>query len=152
MSIVDLRQLSVRQLEPLLAEEMQHWREELHWDYRSSVELIKRFLQAHSLAGCAAMEDGGRLPRLVASSPKQSTSSKGRPSMFNSKLIATTLGIASLTFAAPAAMAGPTVGNPSQANNQGAGTAQCGSQSGGGTGVVVGPTTQVGVNSTCSRR
>jgi ribosomal protein S18 acetylase RimI-like enzyme len=58
MPLIDLRQLTVRQLEPLLTEEMQHWREELHWDYRSSVELIKRFLQAHSLAGCAAMEDG----------------------------------------------------------------------------------------------
>ncbi len=58
MPIVDLRQLTVRQLSPLLEEEARHWHEELHWDYRGSVELIKRFLEARSLAGCAAMEHG----------------------------------------------------------------------------------------------
>jgi ribosomal protein S18 acetylase RimI-like enzyme len=58
ISIVDLRQLNVRQLEPLLEEEARHWREELHWDYRNATELIKRFLDAHSLAGFAALENG----------------------------------------------------------------------------------------------
>jgi ribosomal protein S18 acetylase RimI-like enzyme len=58
MPIVDLRQLAVRQVAPLLEEEARHWREELHWDYRGSMELIKRFLEAKSLAGCAAMEAG----------------------------------------------------------------------------------------------
>jgi ribosomal protein S18 acetylase RimI-like enzyme len=56
MAIVDLRQLNSRQIEPLLTEEAQHWRQELRWDYRSSVELIKKFVDAKSLAGCAAME------------------------------------------------------------------------------------------------
>jgi ribosomal protein S18 acetylase RimI-like enzyme len=58
MRIVDLRQMNSRQLEPLLEEEACHWRAELHWDYRGSLELIKKFLDAHSLAGCAALEDG----------------------------------------------------------------------------------------------
>ncbi len=58
MLIVDLRQLNSRQIEPLLAEEAQHWREELSWDYRSSLELIKKFVDAKSLAGCAVMGDG----------------------------------------------------------------------------------------------
>jgi ribosomal protein S18 acetylase RimI-like enzyme len=58
MSIVDLRQLNSRQIEPLLAEEAQRWREELRWDYRSSLDLIKKFVEARSLAGCAAMEGG----------------------------------------------------------------------------------------------
>jgi ribosomal protein S18 acetylase RimI-like enzyme len=58
MTIVDLRQLSSRQIEPLLAEEAQHWRDELHWDYRSSLDLIKKFVEARSLAGCAALEGG----------------------------------------------------------------------------------------------
>lgn len=58
MAIVDLRQMSARQLEPLLEEEARHWREELHWDYAASLELIKKFLDARSLAGCAAMENG----------------------------------------------------------------------------------------------
>jgi len=58
MPIVDLRQINSRQLEPLFEEEAQHWREELHWDYRGSLELIKKFLDARSLSGCAAMENG----------------------------------------------------------------------------------------------
>lgn len=57
MNIIDLRQATVRQLEPLLQEEAGHWREELHWDYRSALELIKRFLEAHALSGCVAMEN-----------------------------------------------------------------------------------------------
>ena len=56
MNIIDLRQATVRQLEPLLLEEASHWREELHWDYRSALELIKRFLDAHALSGCVALE------------------------------------------------------------------------------------------------
>ena len=58
MNIVDLRQTSVRQIEPLLEEEARHWRDELHWDYRGALELIKRFLDAHALAGCVAFENG----------------------------------------------------------------------------------------------
>ncbi len=58
MNIVDLRQTTVRQIEPLLEEEARHWRDELHWDYRGALELIKRFLDAHALAGCVAYENG----------------------------------------------------------------------------------------------
>ena len=58
MTIVDLRQLSSRQIEPLLTEEAQRWKEELRWDYRSSLDLIKKFVEARSLAGCAALEGG----------------------------------------------------------------------------------------------
>ena len=42
MQIIDLRQLTSRQLDPLLAEEALQWREELCWDYHSSTELINR--------------------------------------------------------------------------------------------------------------
>jgi hypothetical protein len=58
MNIVDLRQTTVRQIEPLLEEESLHWRDELHWDYRGALELIKRFLEAHALSGCVAYENG----------------------------------------------------------------------------------------------
>jgi len=58
MNIIDLRQTTVRQLEPLLLEEARHWRDELHWDYRSALDLIKRFLEAHALSGCVAFERG----------------------------------------------------------------------------------------------
>jgi ribosomal protein S18 acetylase RimI-like enzyme len=57
MNLVDLRQTTVRQIEPLLEEEARHWRDELHWDYRGALELIKRFLEAHALAGCVAFEN-----------------------------------------------------------------------------------------------
>src|SRR5438477_7630155 len=36
MNIIDLRQTTVRQIEPLLEEEARHWRDELHWDYRGA--------------------------------------------------------------------------------------------------------------------
>jgi len=58
MTLIDLRQTNARALEPLFEEEARHWREELHWDYRGSLEVIKRFVDAKSLAGCVAMEDG----------------------------------------------------------------------------------------------
>jgi len=58
MNIIDLRQTTVRHIEPLLLEEARHWREELHWDYRSALDLIKRFLDAHALSGNVAIEKG----------------------------------------------------------------------------------------------
>src|SRR5258706_15550671 len=58
MEIVDLRQLTSRQLDPLLAEEAQQWRRELLWDYRGSIDLIKKFVDARSLTGSAVIEDG----------------------------------------------------------------------------------------------
>src|SRR5580692_3596496 len=61
MSIVDLRQISSRQIEPLLTEEARHWKDELHWDYRPSLNLIKKFVDARSLAGCVAVENGRAL-------------------------------------------------------------------------------------------
>jgi len=58
MNIVDLRQTTPRQLDSLLEEEARHWRDQLHWDYRGALELIKRFLEAHALSGCVAFENG----------------------------------------------------------------------------------------------
>ena len=57
MQIVDLRQLTSRQLDPLLAEEAQQWRKELLWDYRASIDLIKKFVDGRSLTGSAVIED-----------------------------------------------------------------------------------------------
>src|SRR5580693_10167588 len=58
MQLVDLRQLSSTQLDPLLTEEAQQWREDLYWDYRPSTELIKKFVDARSLTGSAVLENG----------------------------------------------------------------------------------------------
>jgi ribosomal protein S18 acetylase RimI-like enzyme len=58
MQILDLRQVHSRQLEPLFREEAKFWQEELHWDYRSSIELIRKFIDARSLGGFLALENG----------------------------------------------------------------------------------------------
>lgn len=58
MQIVDLRQLHSRSLEVLFHEEARHWREELYWDYRPSIELIRRFIDTRALGGYAAIENG----------------------------------------------------------------------------------------------
>ncbi|HYL69032.1 MAG TPA: GNAT family N-acetyltransferase, partial [Candidatus Limnocylindria bacterium] len=58
MQIVDLRQVHSRALEPLFQEEARHWREELHWDYLPSIDLIRKFIDTRSLNGFLAMKDG----------------------------------------------------------------------------------------------
>ena len=58
MQILDLRQVQSRSLEALFQEEVGRWREELLWDYRPSVELIRKFIDARSLGGCVAIEGG----------------------------------------------------------------------------------------------
>jgi len=53
MQVVDLRQLHSRSLEPLFLEEAEQWRKDLHWDYRPSQSLIRKFIDARSLSGYA---------------------------------------------------------------------------------------------------
>jgi ribosomal protein S18 acetylase RimI-like enzyme len=56
MQIVDLRTLYSRSLEGLFREETRHWREELRWDYRASIDLIRKFIDSRVLGGFAALE------------------------------------------------------------------------------------------------
>lgn len=56
--IVDLRMLSARSLAALFEEEQRHWRQELYWDYRASVEMIRKHVEAHSLPGYVALRQG----------------------------------------------------------------------------------------------
>jgi GNAT superfamily N-acetyltransferase len=58
MQIVDLRQVRGRTLENLFQEEVQRWRDELYWDYRPSVDLIRRFVDSRALGGYVATENG----------------------------------------------------------------------------------------------
>ena len=58
MQIVDLRQVHSRHLETLFQEEARHWKEELHWDYRPSIDLIRKFIDARTLGGYVALENG----------------------------------------------------------------------------------------------
>ena len=58
MQIIDLRQMHSRSLEDLFHEEAHHWQAELHWDYKPSIELIRKFIDSHALGGFAALENG----------------------------------------------------------------------------------------------
>lgn len=51
--IVDLPQVSVAELDPLLNEEIGVWDRRFAWDFRASADLLRRFLQIQSLYGCA---------------------------------------------------------------------------------------------------
>ncbi len=56
--IVDLRRLSARDLDPLLAEEIATWRADLEWDFEKSADLVRRFMDLRALNGCALIENG----------------------------------------------------------------------------------------------
>jgi ribosomal protein S18 acetylase RimI-like enzyme len=58
MQIVDLRQVHSRSLESLFREEVERWRDELYWDYRPSIDLVRKFIDSRALGGYAAVEDG----------------------------------------------------------------------------------------------
>jgi len=56
--IVDLRGISARDLEPLLADEVREWRSELDWDFEPSADLVRKYAGTSSLGGAALMVDG----------------------------------------------------------------------------------------------
>ena len=56
--IVDLRGIAVRDLEPLLADEIHEWRTELDWDFEPSADLVRKYAGTNSLGGAALMLDG----------------------------------------------------------------------------------------------
>jgi ribosomal protein S18 acetylase RimI-like enzyme len=55
---VGLTQLTVADLDPLLAEEIGIWRQQYKWDFRPSADLLRRFLQIQSLYGRALVVSG----------------------------------------------------------------------------------------------
>ncbi len=56
--IVDLRTISSRDIDPLLDEETDSWRDELDWDFSKSAELVRRYVDLHVLGGVALVEAG----------------------------------------------------------------------------------------------
>jgi ribosomal protein S18 acetylase RimI-like enzyme len=56
--VLDLRHFASADLRPLLDEEVESWGEALAWDYRSSSEMILRYVDAKILPGYAAVERG----------------------------------------------------------------------------------------------
>lgn len=51
--VIELPQLSVRELDTLLSEEIGIWERRFAWDFRPSADLLRRFLQIQSLYGYA---------------------------------------------------------------------------------------------------
>jgi len=58
IEVLDLRHFSARQLRPLLEREAEVWQDRLRWDYRSSTELLLRYLESRILQGLAALDRG----------------------------------------------------------------------------------------------
>lgn len=58
MDLVDLRRLTPPALETLLGEEVHAWEDRLHWDFRPSAELVRRYVSMHALDGLAWVEHG----------------------------------------------------------------------------------------------
>ncbi|HYY69077.1 MAG TPA: GNAT family N-acetyltransferase [Terriglobales bacterium] len=58
MEIIDLRHFGAADLRPLLEKEARQWAEALAWDYRSSAEMILRYVDAKILPGYAAVARG----------------------------------------------------------------------------------------------
>jgi ribosomal protein S18 acetylase RimI-like enzyme len=56
--IIDLRRLCARDMETLLAEEVQSWRRELEWDFDKSADLVRRFIDLRALSGYALLDRG----------------------------------------------------------------------------------------------
>jgi ribosomal protein S18 acetylase RimI-like enzyme len=56
--VLDLRLLRAPALAELFEEERRHWESELRWDYASSLELLRRHIDSHSLPGYAALWQG----------------------------------------------------------------------------------------------
>ena len=60
LSLRDLRELRPLELAPLLAEETLQWREQLHWDFGRSAELVRRFTEMRGLRGSALISRRGQ--------------------------------------------------------------------------------------------
>jgi ribosomal protein S18 acetylase RimI-like enzyme len=56
--LTDLRRVNSRKLRPLFEEEEREWLEQLRWDYRPSLQLIRSFIDSRALLGYAAWQHG----------------------------------------------------------------------------------------------
>jgi ribosomal protein S18 acetylase RimI-like enzyme len=60
LRLCDLREIDAAALAPLLEEEIGVWQSRLHWDFRASADLVKRFVSMRALHGCALLLPSGR--------------------------------------------------------------------------------------------
>lgn len=58
MEILDLHHFNSHDLRPVVEEEIAVWRSALHWDYRSSADMILRYVDSRILPGFTAIERG----------------------------------------------------------------------------------------------
>jgi ribosomal protein S18 acetylase RimI-like enzyme len=58
VEILDLRHFNSQHLRPLLEHETRMWYQLMSWDYRSSAEMILRYIDSKILPGYAAVENG----------------------------------------------------------------------------------------------
>lgn len=58
VEILDLRHFTSQHLRPLLQHETQMWYQLMTWDYRSSADMILRYIDSKILPGYAAVENG----------------------------------------------------------------------------------------------
>jgi ribosomal protein S18 acetylase RimI-like enzyme len=58
IEILDLRHFAAPVLHAVLDAEGQLWKQRLHWDYRTSANLLMQYLDSHMLPGYAALEAG----------------------------------------------------------------------------------------------
>src|SRR5579859_1746103 len=56
--LIELRDLRSVELEDLLREEIEVWRDSLEWDFHASSELVQRFVDQRALSGYALIEHG----------------------------------------------------------------------------------------------
>jgi ribosomal protein S18 acetylase RimI-like enzyme len=57
---IDLRSIDLESLAPVIHEQIASWKRELNWDFTTSANLVRRFVQMHALTGYA-LEAAGRL-------------------------------------------------------------------------------------------
>jgi hypothetical protein len=55
--IVDLRAVTVGEMDALLQEETIAWQQELQWDFTKSADLVRRFVSLRALHGAALIEE-----------------------------------------------------------------------------------------------
>src|SRR6202050_5856721 len=56
LEVVELRNLTGRELDPLLLEETVEWQRELDWDFGRSADLVRQFADMRSLMGYALID------------------------------------------------------------------------------------------------
>jgi ribosomal protein S18 acetylase RimI-like enzyme len=61
MNAIPLTRVDCEQLEDIFRQEIQCWQEELFWDYRPAVSLIRKYVSSHTLPGWAIKTDQGEV-------------------------------------------------------------------------------------------